>query len=158
MSGTFNWEPAFNQTDRDRSWCRAAPYCFCASDANFSKFSNFIDWIMSHEYILYVIDIIYVSCKCNEIKREKNTPRRGIEPRSPAWQAGILTTILSWSYQVLSKSSTWTISFLLSNFAWGKSWSIIWPDHVGNSILPCAEITVDGWMVSPSSKVKFMIA
>ena len=28
----------------------------------------------------------------------KGTPRRGIEPRSPAWQAGILTTILSWSY------------------------------------------------------------
>ena len=27
----------------------------------------------------------------------KNAPRRGIEPRSPAWQAGILTTILSWS-------------------------------------------------------------
>ena len=24
----------------------------------------------------------------------KKTPRRGIEPRSPAWQAGILTTIL----------------------------------------------------------------
>ena len=28
---------------------------------------------------------------------KKSTPRRGIEPRSPAWQAGILTTILSWS-------------------------------------------------------------
>ena len=25
---------------------------------------------------------------------KKNSPRRGIEPRSPAWQAGILTTIL----------------------------------------------------------------
>ena len=35
---------------------------------------------------------------CNnrrKIRREKKkTPRRGIEPRSPAWQAGILTTIL----------------------------------------------------------------
>ena len=30
------------------------------------------------------------------IKKEKrNAPRRGIEPRSPAWQAGILATILS---------------------------------------------------------------
>ena len=28
-------------------------------------------------------------------KNKKNPPRRGIEPRSPAWQAGILTTILS---------------------------------------------------------------
>ncbi len=28
-------------------------------------------------------------------KSEKWTPRRGIEPRSPAWQAGILTTILT---------------------------------------------------------------
>ena len=27
--------------------------------------------------------------------KQKNPPRRGIEPRSPAWQAGILTTILS---------------------------------------------------------------
>ena len=37
----------------------------------------------------------------NEFKRKKHSwknkksPRRGIEPRSPAWQAGILTTILS---------------------------------------------------------------
>ncbi len=31
-----------------------------------------------------------------ELKQIKNeSPRRGIEPRSPAWQAGILTTILS---------------------------------------------------------------
>ena len=28
-------------------------------------------------------------------RRAKTTPRRGIEPRSPAWQAGILATILS---------------------------------------------------------------
>ena len=27
-------------------------------------------------------------------KKRKPSPRRGIEPRSPAWQAGILTTIL----------------------------------------------------------------
>ena len=27
-------------------------------------------------------------------RKRKNSPRRGIEPRSPAWQAGILTTIL----------------------------------------------------------------
>ena len=36
-----------------------------------------------------------VACEC--VRLEKNAPRRGIEPRSPAWQAGILTTILSWS-------------------------------------------------------------
>ena len=28
------------------------------------------------------------------IRKPKESPRRGIEPRSPAWQAGILTTIL----------------------------------------------------------------
>ena len=28
-------------------------------------------------------------------RRKKKSPRRGIEPRSPAWQAGILTTILT---------------------------------------------------------------
>ena len=30
-----------------------------------------------------------------EFTKLKKSPRRGIEPRSPAWQAGILTTILS---------------------------------------------------------------
>ena len=30
--------------------------------------------------------------------QNKNAPWRGIEPRSPAWQAGILTTILSRIY------------------------------------------------------------
>ena len=33
---------------------------------------------------------------------QKSTPRRGIEPRSPAWQAGILTTILTWSWPCAS--------------------------------------------------------
>ena len=32
----------------------------------------------------------------HRLNDKKSTPRRGIEPRSPAWQAGILTTILSW--------------------------------------------------------------
>ena len=37
-------------------------------------------------------------CLCSVgLLNKKITPRRGIEPRSPAWQAGILTTILSWS-------------------------------------------------------------
>ena len=36
---------------------------------------------------------------------EKNPPRRGIEPRPPAWQAGILTTILS---------RIWLIHFLIA--------------------------------------------
>ena len=31
----------------------------------------------------------------NPILGRKKSPRRGIEPRSPAWQAGILTTILT---------------------------------------------------------------
>ena len=31
----------------------------------------------------------------NSEKYFKSAPRRGIEPRSPAWQAGILTTILT---------------------------------------------------------------
>ena len=35
-------------------------------------------------------------------EKKKISPQRGIEPRSPAWQAGILTTILprtSWQQQ-----------------------------------------------------------
>ena len=47
----------------------------------------------------------------------KKSPRRGIEPRSPAWQAGILTTILS------------RIRCLLLR---------IWEIHFPYFLLPCA--------------------
>ena len=46
----------------------------------------------------HLTDHIWPAAFDLKIKGWKNTPRRGIEPRSPAWQAGILTTILSWSY------------------------------------------------------------
>ena len=40
-------------------------------------------------------------------KKKRSPPRRGIEPRSPAWQAGILTTILTrigwWEEPVLPR-------------------------------------------------------
>lgn len=46
------------------------------------------------------------------------SPRRGIEPRSPAWQAGILTTILTRSCcfrfaQVLLQGKEWSLTFCL---------------------------------------------
>ena len=45
---------------------------------------------------------------------KRNPPRRGIEPRSPAWQAGILTTILTRTrYKTLVQMITqtyWSIS------------------------------------------------
>ena len=44
----------------------------------------------------------------------KKSPRRGIEPRSPAWQAGILTTILS-RIRCLG-DSVWGNSFFLFSF------------------------------------------
>ena len=49
----------------------------------------------------------------NERKKESSPPRRGIEPRSPAWQAGILTTILprTW-YQISGKLQYLFIVFL----------------------------------------------
>ena len=41
------------------------------------------------------------------------TPRRGIEPRSPAWQAGILATILTRTEKVLKTlpTSCWILNF-----------------------------------------------
>ena len=56
--------------------------------------------------------------------KKKKSPRRGIEPRSPAWQAGILTTILtrmiyynvrnsesvSAMHTCLRRTSVWTTS------------------------------------------------
>ena len=42
---------------------------------------------------------------------EKKTPHRGIEPRSPAWQAGILTTILT---------------RIMNNFFWFWNYVVLW--------------------------------
>ena len=44
----------------------------------------------------------FLNVKIQNIKIKK-FPHRGIEPRSPAWQAGILTTILPNMVKVLKK-------------------------------------------------------
>lgn len=41
-----------------------------------------------------ILVIIMRECENGKWKKKCTPPRRGIEPRSPAWQAGILTTIL----------------------------------------------------------------
>ena len=46
-------------------------------------------------------------------KHPKIPPRRGIEPRSPAWQAGILTTILTRISYKYAKEHTYCKYFLL---------------------------------------------
>ena len=43
---------------------------------------------------------------CAKIKEILRSPRRGIEPRSPAWQAGILTTILPRKWCLNSSATT----------------------------------------------------
>ncbi len=55
-----------------------------------------------------LVIIVIVSIQHLRISK-KIPPRRGIEPRSPAWQAGILTTILSrirWGMNSLKKFTT----------------------------------------------------
>ena len=56
---------------------------------------------MNNKY--FKLDLVLLRKYCfshEKFKTGKNVtpPRRGIEPRSPAWQAGILTTILPRSY------------------------------------------------------------
>ena len=54
-------------------------------------------------------------CLCSVVLLNKKiTPRRGIEPRSPAWQAGILTTILSWSYDLINLFFIWITQTLFN--------------------------------------------
>ena len=54
-----------------------------------------------------------------ETDEERNMcpPRRGIEPRSPAWQAGILTTILTrkWCLNILDCFTWMSDAFILWN-------------------------------------------
>lgn len=56
-------------------------------------------------YLQYDFLRIYNICHKN------NSPRRGIEPRSPAWQAGILTTILP-----RTRKTVWNSSQLLKKY------------------------------------------
>ena len=44
-------------------------------------------------------------------KKDHSSPRRGIEPRCPAWQAGILTTILPRNYMRNSPNAFWIKSW-----------------------------------------------
>ena len=44
-------------------------------------------------------------------KKDHSSPRRGIEPRSPAWQAGILTTILPRNCVTVSFAGDFSASF-----------------------------------------------
>ena len=46
---------------------------------------------------------------------KKNPPRRGIEPRSPAWQAGILTTILSRIAMIFSEKKVSVADFCVTS-------------------------------------------
>ena len=50
---------------------------------------NYIDTDVPY-YLYYLLSIC-----CENLQAKNFSPRRGIEPRSPAWQAGILATILS---------------------------------------------------------------
>ena len=55
--------------------------------------NNYFRWnICQTKNQLIIVHLIQL--KITLPARKKNPPRRGIEPRSPAWQAGILTTIL----------------------------------------------------------------
>ena len=61
-------------------------------------------------------------CEHNSPLIKKLSPRRGIEPRSPAWQAGILTTILSRTNESLraktqtdSRQNLWVSYRILHN-------------------------------------------
>lgn len=54
---------------------------------------------------IYAIKKIMHATTVTKAKREKVSLRLGIEPRSPAWQAGILTTILSEKMYMLQKET-----------------------------------------------------
>ncbi len=69
-----------NQT---KTWCKKAKNVFLIVCTFFKIF--FTQVATNKRWIEQKLDV----------KMRKMSPRRGIEPRSPAWQAGILTTILS---------------------------------------------------------------
>ena len=66
-------------------WCFRLSFLLSNMRLCFQRFASFAS---SHS--------LQFNLKMKNIKimTKKNPPRRGIEPRSPAWQAGILTTIL----------------------------------------------------------------
>ena len=57
---------------------------------------------LSFQKLINFTKKIYIYIHKNISKKQKS-PRRGIEPRSPAWQAGILTTILTRMTYVIDK-------------------------------------------------------
>ena len=69
--------------------------------------------------------------KRSTVLRQKDwTPRRGIEPRSPAWQAGILATILSRIY--VKRVNVARLE--LTTFGSGIRCSTNWATH------PCGQV------------------
>ena len=56
--------------------------------------------------------------KLKKIKFEKKVRTLGLEPWSPAWQAGILTTVLVWLKDVSR--------FLIHNVKLSELWVIVW--------------------------------
>ena len=56
---------------------------------------TFHGWLQNNHFITIHFYNCLVKRYRIKLKKVKKSPRRGIEPRSPAWQAGILTTILS---------------------------------------------------------------
>ena len=67
--------------------------------------------------------------KRSTVLRQKDwTPRRGIEPRSPAWQAGILDTILSRRAITITYVLN-AARFQLTTFGFGIQCSASWATH-----------------------------
>ncbi len=62
--------------------------------------------------------------KVSKEKNDKKSPRRGIEPRSPAWQAGILTTILTRIRYLIDNFYSISIKGIDLPSSWCSTWNI----------------------------------
>ena len=89
-------------------WNRKKSFTIAMSDfqfqnANITFFHSIIKTVWKYFWMKLFITV--------QLENEKKaSPRRGIEPRSPAWQAGILTNILT---RMLDKTSSRTVLILL---------------------------------------------
>jgi hypothetical protein len=80
-------------------------------------------------------------------KGNKNSPRRGIEPRPPAWQAGILTTILS---RNCNDSFYFEVFFL-------KLCSLYWNMIISNTKELNQKTKTSTWALNVTSTVPFFL-
>ena len=81
-------------------------------EKNLERFANATEKFLNVKIQNIEIQNIKIqNIKIQNIKIQKS-PWRGIEPRSPAWQAGILTTIL----QKLTDSENSSYKFYNKNF------------------------------------------